>query len=50
MAGLAAKLESFRPTMLYVRGSPGAPPENVKGHVLPIYIANGPGERWQGGL
>lgn len=44
MAELAAKLASFKPTMLYIRGSPGAPPENVKGHLAPIYIANGPGE------
>ncbi len=43
MAELAAKLAEFKPTMLYIRGSPGAPAENIKGHVLPIYIANGPG-------
>jgi hypothetical protein len=47
MAELAAKLDCFKPTMLYIRGSPGVTPESVKGHVLPIYIANGPG-RGQG--
>jgi hypothetical protein len=44
MAELAAKLDEFKPTMLYIRGSPGAPPDNIKGHLAPIYIANGPGE------
>ncbi|KIY94323.1 hypothetical protein MNEG_13641 [Monoraphidium neglectum] len=43
MAELAAKLDEFKPTMLYIRGSPGAPPDNIKGHLAPIYIANGPG-------
>ncbi|GBF99399.1 hypothetical protein Rsub_12332 [Raphidocelis subcapitata] len=42
MAELAAKLEDFKPTMLYIRGSPGATHDNVKGHLAPIYIANGP--------
>jgi len=50
MAELAAKLESFKPTMLYIRGSPGASPENIKGHLAPIYIANGPGGYEYGGV